>query len=161
MQQSSAAYDLSIFEARPERQRPELRVERSEKARPGLLGKIDFRWLQAVAVASVLVALVCSVLFSQTRTTELSANIVSQQNALVSLQSEYTYLANEMEMRTNLKTVESYATSVLGLVPLEKSQITYITEQAEVRVERHETGLAQIADEISRGLLSIAQSISG
>ena len=160
MQQNNAAYDLSTFAPRPERRRPKLRVAEPAKGKNKLLGRFDLKWIKAVALASVLVALVCSVLFSQTKATELAAGIVSSQKDLADLQSEYTYLSNEMEMRTNLKTVESYATGQLGLVALEKSQITYVSAPEENRIERHETGLAQIAEEISSGVLSFMEYLA-
>lgn len=156
----NTAYNLSDFAPRPERERQALRVAPTDNRPAKLFGRLDVRWVKAVALASVMLALVCSVLFSQTRATELTASIASRQSDLTSLKSEYTYLSNEMEMKTNLKTVELYATQKLGLVQMDKSQITYVTSDDANRIERHEKGLAQAAREISGGVLSFMEYLA-
>ena len=63
----------------------------------------------------------------QVQSTELSAQIRTQEDTLADLQSEYTYLAGEMEMKTNLSAVQEYATNTLKMVKMDRSQVTYVT----------------------------------
>ena len=91
--QTNAAYDLERFA--PREQKPRLRVAGQPKPKRGL-ARYNLKWIKAVAFASVFLALVCSVLYSQVQSTELSAQIRTQEDTLADLQSEYTYLAGEM-----------------------------------------------------------------
>ena len=89
--QTNAAYDLERFA--PREQKPRLRVAGQPKPKRGL-ARYNLKWIKAVAFASVFLALVCSVLYSQVQSTELSAQIRTQEDTLADLQSEYTYLSN-------------------------------------------------------------------
>ena len=117
--QTNAAYDLERFA--PREQKPRLRVAGQPKPKRGL-ARYNLKWIKAVAFASVFLALVCSVLYSQVQSTELSAQIRTQEDTLADLQSEYTYLSNEMEMKTNLSAVQEYATNTLKMVKMDRSQ---------------------------------------
>lgn len=90
--QTNAAYDLERFA--PREQKPRLRVAGQPKPKRGL-ARYNLKWIKAVAFASVFLALVCSVLYSQVQSTELSAQIRTQEDTLADLQSEYTYLAGD------------------------------------------------------------------
>ena len=115
--QTNAAYDLERFA--PREQKPRLRVAGQPKPKRGL-ARYNLKWIKAVAFASVFLALVCSVLYSQVQSTELSAQIRTQEDTLADLQSEYTYLAGEMEMKTNLSAVQEYATNTLKMVKMDR-----------------------------------------
>ena len=60
--QTNAAYDLERFA--PREQKPRLRVAGQPKPKRGL-ARYNLKWIKAVAFASVFLALVCSVLYSQ------------------------------------------------------------------------------------------------
>ena len=66
--QTNAAYDLERFA--PREQKPRLRVAGQPKPKRGL-ARYNLKWIKAVAFASVFLALVCSVLYSQVQSTEL------------------------------------------------------------------------------------------
>lgn len=151
----TAAYDLSIYERsaqRPARER--LRVEKTDK-------RVQLRriWQRAqlVVLLTVTVALIISVLVARSTLTELSMQIGDQQDTLVELQSEYDYLNNQMEMQTNLTQVENYARTELGLVKMDKSQITYVAGDEPSRVVRKATGFQQILENITGGFLSFME----
>ena len=135
--QTNAAYDLERFA--PREQKPRLRVAGQPKPKRGL---------------------VCSVLYSQVQSTELSAQIRTQEDTLADLQSEYTYLSNEMEMKTNLSAVQEYATNTLKMVKMDRSQVTYVTTGQENKVERSDTGLARLAGEISQTVASFMEYLT-
>ena len=157
MQQSNTAYDLERFA--PREQKPRLRVAKTPKKRR-FLARYNLKWLKVVAAAAVMLALVCSVLYSQTQATELSANIKNQQDELTDLQSDYTYLTNELEMKTNLSTVKEYALSTLQMVKLDRSKITYVMADEQNTVVRTSSGLARVADEVTQGVLSFMEYLA-
>ena len=94
------------------------------------------------------------------QSTELSAQIRTQEDTLADLQSEYTYLAGEMEMKTNLSAVQEYATNTLKMVKMDRSQVTYVTTVQENKVERSDTGLARLAGEISQTVASFMEYLT-
>lgn len=156
--QTNTAYDLTLFEQRPHK--PQLHVV--ETGGSGSKGKIlaGIRWVRIVAFAAVFLALVVSVLYSQAQSTALSAQVRRQQNTLEDLQSEYTYLSNQMEMRTSLAAVQEYAANVLKMVKLDRSQITYVTAEEENSVERSENGLARMAGDLSHTIGSFVEYLA-
>ena len=150
--QTNTAYDFSLFEKREEK--PQLRVvkrTRRQKIKAGL------GWARVVAFAALFLALVVSVLYSQVQSTELSAQLRQEQERLEDLQSEYTYLTNEMEMRTNLSAVQDYAANVLKMIKMDRSQITYVTAAQENSVERFSGGLRRLSDNLTNTMASFVE----
>ncbi len=151
--QGNEAYDLSLFAPREER--AELHVAQPPKKENGLRGK--WMWLKWIVFVVIMVALVCNLLYAHVNSTELSAQMHKKQDELVELQSEYTYLSNEMEMKTNLAAVQQYATSTLKMVKMDPSQVTYVLSNEENQVERPNTGFARLAVEVSQTLASFME----
>lgn len=130
----NVAYDLSLFEERtPEKSKPRLRVTPKNK---GVKLRRGLAWLQAVGAGAVVLALVISVLCAQVQSTELSDQLHDQEKLLEELQSEYTFLSTDLEMKTNLTAVQTYASNVLRMVKMDRSQVTYVANDEENRVER-------------------------
>ncbi len=153
--QNNTAYDFARFQPREEK--PRLRVvERTKRQKL----KAGFRWAKVVAFAALFLALVVSVLYSQVQSTELSAQLRREQNALEDMQSEYTYLTNEMEMRTNLSVVQEYAANVLKMIKLDRSQVTYVTAAQENSVERSGGGLKRLTDNLTRTMASFVEYLA-
>ncbi|WP_367925462.1 hypothetical protein [uncultured Ruthenibacterium sp.] len=157
--QSATVYDLETFAPRQARQRRELKVVKNTKP----LAKAPWQhlWIVKGALLAVMfLTLVGSLLYSQAKVTELGAAIDSQKAVLSDLESDYDYLTSQMEMKTNMKSVEEYATSQLGLVALDRSQITYVYGDDENSIVRHKTGLGQLANDVSQGILSFVEYIA-
>ncbi len=150
--QTNTAYDFARFERRE--QKPQLRVVKRTKTQKI---KAGIRAVRVVAIAALFLALVVSVLYSQVQSTELSAELRRQQNQLEDLQSEYTYLANEMEMRTNLSAVQEYAANVLKMIKMDRSQITYVTAAQENSVERTGGGLKRVTEDLTHMMASFVE----
>lgn len=160
--QYNNAYDFSLFEKHGERlenreERPQLRVVEGRTRRQKIAAGIG--WAKVVAGAAIFLALVVSLLFLQLQSTELSAQLRDEQNHLEDLQSEYTYLTNEMEMRTNLSAVQDYAANVLKMIKMDRSQITYVTCEQENSVERSGGGLQRLSDNLSNTMASFVEYI--
>ncbi len=82
---------------------------------------------EAVAAALALVAaFVVTMLYSRAVLTELNQQIAAQTNALADAQSENTRLSAQLDAKVSLRNVEEYATQALGMVSIDKSQITYV-----------------------------------
>ncbi len=130
--QENTAYDLSLFEEHtPEK--PHLRVTPKTK---GVRLRRGLAWMKTVSAAAVVLALVVSVLCAHVQSTELSNQLHNQEKLLEELQSEYTFLSTDLEMKTNLTAVQAYASNVLRMVKMDRSQVTYVTDGEENRVER-------------------------
>ncbi|MEG1407167.1 MAG: cell division protein FtsL, partial [Ruthenibacterium sp.] len=99
-------------------------------------------------------------LYSQTKATEMSGQIAMQQQELVDLQSEYTYLSNEVEMKTNLTSVEEYARTKLGLVKIDKSQITYVERKNDEVIVRPKNELQKIFGSVSTQAMSFMEYLT-
>lgn len=154
--QGNEAYDLNMFA--PKEEKTELHVAEPTKKENKL--RRHFKWLKWTSFAVVFVALVCSLLYAQVESTELSAQMHKQEDELADLQSEYTYLSNEMEMKTNLSAVQQYATGTLKMVKMDPSQVTYVTSKEDNQVERPNTGLARLAGEVSQTLASFMEYLA-
>lgn len=146
------AYDLSVFENRPQakKQQP-LRVAKGN--RTGMVWVV-LRQVRMVAVGGILLALLCSYLFSQAQVSALAADIQKYESQLAAAQSEYSYLTSQMDAITNQSNVDGIAAK-LGLMKIDPSQVTYITVEQESQITRPDSGLNKIARQIGEMALSI------
>ena len=149
--QENPAYNLDAFAARAPKER--LRVAPVQKKKRGL-SRYNKQAIKIVAVTTLFLALVCSVLYSQTMLTELGAQMVAQEKEMVQLQSEYTYLSTEMEMKTSLKNVEQYASAQLGLVKLDKSQIVYVNRERSSDIVCAQSWLSKLTGSAALGSMN-------
>ena len=153
--QQAAAYDLNVYaRSAPRAQRAgreRLRVEKTEKR---VVLRRLWQRAQFIVLCAVALGLICSVLVAQSTLTELGGQIGKKQDELVELRSEYDYLNNQLEMQTNLTEVENYARTELGLVKMDKSQITYVAGGEEARVVRQASGFQRFMQHITGGFLS-------
>ena len=122
---SGAAYDLNRFGAHRQRGRkPNLTIAApSAKARARAGMAAAFKTAAALALVA---AFVVTMLYSRAVLTELNQQIAAQTNALADAQSENTRLSAQLDAKVSLRNVEEYATQALGMVSIDKSQITYV-----------------------------------
>ena len=116
--------------------------------------------VQAVFAVMILMMLVFCYLYSQAVITELTTDLQRTQRQLVAAQSEYDYLSGLMDSKTSLKNVAEIATSQLGLMKVDASQITYVTLEQESVITLPESGMRRWLDTIGAGLLSIADYLN-
>lgn len=153
MQQT--AYDLSLFENR-QRKRPRVRVKQGGQLRTAQA----LRQVRIVSVTLLMIALISCYLYSQAVLTELTTDLQRTQRQLVAAQSDYDYLSGLMDSKTSLKSVAEIATSQLGLMKLDKSQITYVTLEQESVITRPESGIRRWLESFGAGLLSVADYLN-
>lgn len=153
MQQT--AYDLSLFENR-QRKQPRVRVKQGGQLRTAQA----LRQVRIISVTLLMIALISCYLYSQAVLTELTTDLQRTQRQLVAAQSDYDYLSGLMDSKTSLKSVAEIATSQLGLMKLDKSQITYVTLEQESVITRPESGIRRWLESFGAGLLSVADYLN-
>lgn len=143
-----AAYEFERF-APPEREPVRVAKNKNVKKRAG-----NLRWMSKIAVAAVILAMVCSLIYSKAQVTELMGEIQATQTELEQARSTYNYLSSELDERSSLNNIEQQATA-LGLMKMDKNQITYVQLGAAGRIELRESGTQKVMDGMSAGLLSL------
>lgn len=151
--QTAQVYQFDAFSE--QEVRVPLRVAHgSEKRRRRMMSRKSKQVIKIVCLSILFVSLVCSVLYAQSTVTVLNAQILEQQEEMTQAKSEYAYLTNELEMKTNLKTVEEEATARLGLVKLEPSQIVYVDREKQSTIVYRENWLAQMLHSAGQSSMS-------
>lgn len=148
---AQAAYDLERFENRPLESKPRMRAVQGKKQTM----KINTQKIKMIALCVMMVGLTAGLLESQATITELTSQVQRTQRQLVNAQSEYNYLSGVLDSKTGLRNVEQIAVSNLGLMKLDKSQITYVTLENESTIRRPQSGIKRFAEELSKGWLSL------
>ena len=147
---AQVAYDLERFAERPLETKPRMRAVQGKKQAM----KISAQAYKTVAVSCVMVMLTVGLLQSQATLTQLTGQIQKTNQQLINAQSDYNYLSGVLDSKTNLKNVEQIAAR-LGLMKLDKSQITYVTLESESTIQRPESGLERIWNLLSSSFLRL------
>lgn len=148
---AQAAYELERFENRPLEAKPRMRAIHGKKQTM----KINTQKIKAMAICVIMMGMTVGLLESQATITELTSEIQRTQRQLVNAQSEYNYLSGVLDSKTSLRNVEQIAVSDLGLMKLDKSQITYVTLENESTIRRPQSEIKQFTDFVSKGWLSL------
>ena len=148
---AQAAYDLERFENRPLESKPRMRAVQGKKQTM----KIDTQKIKMIALCVMMVGLTAGLLESQATITELTSQVQRTQRQLVNAQSEYNYLSGVLDSKTGLRNVEQIVVSNLGLMKLDKSQITYVTLENESTIRRPQSGIKRFTEELNKGWLSL------
>ena len=150
------ANDLELFENRTPRPRAKVRAVRGKKK----ASRLNLQTVKTVALAVVMAALVVGFLYSQATITELTVDIQNVQSELVSEQSTYNYLSGVLDSKTSLRNVEQIAAGELGLVKVDRSQVTYFSLESESVINRPQTAAQKITEFLSTGLLSLMEYLN-
>lgn len=117
---NNLAYDLSRYENVSEKKAPKIKVRRQRTENTGSAPKL---LVMTVAAGLMLGA----VIYGKVENTAIHAEITAQSQYVEMLKSENVRMKSEIEEKTALKSVESYAEEVLGMQKLDKSQIEYVS----------------------------------
>lgn len=147
--QTAKQYDFERFQ--PRTQTPSVRVV------PGKKKKADryadkMKWMSRVSVGAVLLAMTCSLLYSQAQVTELTGDIQAHERQLEAAKSTYNYLSGQLDQRSSLNNLESQA-QALGLMKLEKNQLTYVTLETQSRIELPESNSQKMITGLSAKIM--------
>ncbi len=157
--QNTAAYDLNYFAQDEIKKEPKLYVAKHVGKRKGLKS-YNKSVLKSILIATLMVTLIGAVLYMQSVDTMLSGEIAKQEEILLELESDYGYLNNEIEMRTNLINVEAYAISQLGLVKRDPSQTVYVHRGNESSIVYKQTIWEEVIGYFSGGVQNISSYIA-
>lgn len=149
-----AAYNFEAFEV-SEKPQTQLRAVKG--------GKHTHRVRRAknrtLLCGIILVALVCGLLYSNVQKNELTTDIQRTQNLLAEAMSENDYLRSELESTTGMRNVEELATSTLGLMKVDNSQITYVNLENESVIVTAENGFQRFFSGLQAGLMRIWRNL--
>lgn len=120
MSKNNLAYDLEKFEEATPGKAPKIRVKRKKAENSGSAPKLI---VTALAAGLLLGALI----YGKVENTAIHSEIAAQAQYVDMLASENVRMQSELEEKTALKSVESYAEDILGMQKLDKSQIEYVS----------------------------------
>lgn len=120
MSKNNLAYDLEKFEDAAPEKTPKIRVRRQRAESTGSAPKLI---AMAVAAGMLLGALI----YGKVENTAIHSEIAAEAQYVEMLKSENVRMQSELEEKTALKSVESYAEDILGMQKLDKSQIEYVS----------------------------------
>lgn len=120
MSKNNLAYNLEKFEETAPEKAPKIRVRRQRAENTGSAPKLI---VTALAAGVLLLALI----YGKVENTAIHSEIAAQTQYVNMLESENVRMQSELEEKTALKSVESYAENVLGMQKLDKSQIEYVS----------------------------------
>jgi hypothetical protein len=150
-------YDFDRFEGasneEKDSRKPKLLRRTIDPAKRGSLGK-------AVVSAVVAVGLLSLPLLSEAQITELSGQIADKEIILDELRSENVRLMTDIESKSAIKSVQSYAEEVLGMQKLDKSQIEYVSTEggSQIIIPDYEPGFFTV---LYNNFLDFVDYISG
>lgn len=120
MSKNNLAYDLTKYEDVAPEKAPKIKIRRQKAANVGSAPK-----MLVTAVAAGL--LLGGVIYGKVENAAVYAQVTEQTQNVEMLQSENVRMQSEIEEKTALESVESYAENVLGMQKLDKSQIEYVS----------------------------------
>lgn len=167
----SLAYDYDYEERRTERRAPEHHAEpvrrsapqaaprRAEKtaARPRMREREKVSPVLALGIAAI-AAMVVLVVMSYAELTGISADVVSMQKELKSLDAEHVALLTQYERTFDLETIKA-AAAAAGMNKPSASQVSYIDLSAPDSVEISETKSVSVLSRVFTSLGQGARSV--
>ncbi len=120
MSKNNLAYDLTKYEDVAPEKAPKIKIRRIKAANVGSAPKM----LVTAVAAGVLLG---GVIYSKVENAAVYAQVTAQTQNVEMLQSENVRMQSEIEEKTALESVESYAENILGMQKLDKSQIEYVS----------------------------------
>ena len=153
MDRRNVAYDLSFYESEQERY-----IARKEKKQSVIINaqtKFSLgRKILSVLSLAVLLALVLGVVATNASITSYTTKIADEQEAIVQLESEKSYLEFTLESRMSLDEIEDYAINTLGMVKMDSSQKKYVELESENKIVVSDNAVTEKLEEAIQPILS-------
>ena len=147
-----AAYKMKEASAKA----PKLEVRRGDASRRAATRRQN---MARGLLALTMLALVCAVIYSHVQLTELTGEIQDARVELTAANSWNSYWSNTLDSKTNLRTVEEAATTRLGMIKADPSQITYIRLGESGALVRRESTVRQWTDFLYTGAVNILGTV--
>ncbi len=152
---NNLAYDFSKFEEKQAApQRPQIEQIYPKVKDTISLPKVIFGLMSVLIVTSMLI-------YNNVRISEINTEIRMQQQEYDILVNEGIRLNMELESGASLSKVEEYASNVLGMVKMEKSQMQYIELTDGTTVEIMQQEEPNLFDQVQRLLTEFVENITG
>lgn len=119
------AYDLSLFEPQEETVQPKLKVTETQALRNTNAIPIHGMFLATLAIIAVV-----SMVYSQVKISEISAQINTSKAQLEVLENQNRVLNTQLESSVSLRAVEQQATRQYGMSEAEDYQVEYVVLSA-------------------------------
>lgn len=120
MSNNNLAYDLTKYEDAAPEKTPKIRMHRRKAENYGSVPKM-------IALAASAGLLMGAVIYGKVENASIHSDITAQTKRVEMLASENARMRSELEEKTALKSVETYAETVLGMQKLDKSQVEYVS----------------------------------
>lgn len=152
---------LHTGQTAPKVQRPQPKVQVVRGGRHGLnrARHVAASTLNVLAVA-LLLGLIVSVVYSQAKITELNGQINDTKTQLTAAQSEYDYLASQMNNITSRTSLQQVAEGQLGLVQVDPSQVTYVQLEDESVIEKTSSSAEALFSDVRTAALNLLESLN-
>lgn len=153
---AQVAYDLERFARQSRGSAPRVRVAkrvRSERQ------KQIFRMARMLVGALVLVFMVCSVLYTNARITEVQSDIAGAQKALTEQEALNHYYTFELDNQTSLSGLEGRA-EAQGLERADSARTQYFRVEENGGIEVKQNTFMQLWNNAKDGLLNILDYIT-
>jgi hypothetical protein len=129
---NNLAYDLSLFEPRPEKKIREKKKPQQPVLKSGLTPAMVVKGALITLIIAFAVGLI---LYNRVQLTQIDDQINKETKLLNELKGDEIRLNVTLDSRVSLKNVEDYAKNKLGLRMREKYQVQYITLSAGDKLE--------------------------
>lgn len=123
---TSSAYDLSVYEnytQKPRNKKPKLEVVNQKSSKRDLIGVFS---PQVLFCFSIVITLICLMIYNQLQLNEITAQINDENNMLTQLTSEKVRISSELESQISLRSIGEKAVNELGMEKLDSYHTTYV-----------------------------------
>lgn len=121
---NNLAYDYSIYEQEVRQPKQRIQVKKNHAVK-------TYSATKSLVTAIAALCLLCAILYGKVEMNKVFSQTTAANNQLTHLQGENVRLQTEIESKSSLKNVESYAENQLKLQKLDKAQIEYVELQKE------------------------------
>lgn len=156
---AAVAYDLDRFETRKRQEparKPRVRVSKVQRSKAS--GQVA-KMLRVLLATTLMVLLVCGVLYTQTQVTELQSQIDKAGSTLDEEEALYAHLSFELQNMSTQRNIEQRAEE-LGLVKLNSNQIIYVKVDEGNQIEVKEKPFSGWFNKAETGLLSVLDHLN-
>ena len=153
MDRRNVAYDLSFYEQEQERQ-----IARREKKESVIIkaqAKFSLgRKVFSLIGAAAMLALIIGVISTNAAITTYTTKIADENEKIILLESEKSYLEFTLESRMTLDEIEDYAISTLGMVKMDTAQKKYVELESENRIVVNDSKVKERLNEAIQPIMS-------
>jgi cell division protein FtsL len=154
---SNLAYDFQRFEQTQKKVQSKPKPQSQIKVVPKTAAQISPA--KIIVVLLMVLSVTAAILYSQVVLTQGNDQINAMNKKIEELDSETVRKSAELDAKMSLKNIEEYATSKLGLVKLEASQVQYVNLSNDNKFEIMTENKPTIWEKIKQSFTNIMEYI--